>query len=225
MTVKTKQITFVQLMKEFTKYVATSKTRPVLQCVSFDGETFTATNSHVMLKVNKEAVSDIPKEVFAGCLYNPKIMQFVTLESKYPETKRLLPNINNIQTEINLDGHLNNLIKEMKELCKTDRIISAMTPSNQITILDTGNKYDSKLSLSIKGEIDNNKINIEKIVSGKPVLLHLNAKYLINALGTCKKLSKLNDNKCTLNIIGRFTPMNFRQENVFDLIVLPVRVY
>jgi DNA polymerase III sliding clamp (beta) subunit (PCNA family) len=223
--IKTKQIEFIELMKTFNNFVSKKGLRPVLKNVYYDGKNFIATNTHIALFVNSENVKNIPDYIVNGSLIDPRKMKLSDEKLNYPDVSRLIPKEYDSNTTISLDGYLNDLIKDMKELCKTDRIISKLTPSSQIAIMDTGNKFDNKFSLSIKGDNQNDKISINNIVQGESIKLHVNVKYLIGALTTCKKLSKLNDNKCTLEIIGAMRPMNFRQENVFDLIVSPVRVY
>lgn len=228
---KIKQIEYLSLMKTFKNFVMKNgkESQQVLNYVYFDGKYFIATNTHVLLKVNSEYIKNIPDTIVEGSLFDVKEMYLINSKLneafKYPNVNRLIPNVNDFNTTISLDGSLHILIKDMKELCKTDRILSDLTQSKQIAILDTGNKYDNKFTLSIKGENEKEKIKIDNVVTGEPILLHMNAKYLIDALAVCKKLTKLNSEPCTLKLLSRLRPMNFRQENVFDLIVLPVRVY
>jgi hypothetical protein len=218
----TKQIEYVELMKTFKTFVSKKAERPVLKLVHFDGKNFVATNSHILLVVKSEYVKNIPANIIEGSLINPLTVELHQSNEalKYPNVSRLIPSEYDTNTTIGLDGQINDLIKGLKVLTKSNRAMNGLTPSSQIAILDV--KQD--LSISIKDDETKEKLNIEN-VQGEKVLLHLNAKYLIDALTTCKKLSKLNDNKCTLNITGRLRPMNFKQENVFDLIVLPVRIY
>ena len=49
--------------------------------------------------------------------------------------------------------------------------------------------------------------------------------YVKDALMAVRKLNKLSYGNPTMNLISRVRPINIYKENVYDIVVLPVRLY
>jgi DNA polymerase III sliding clamp (beta) subunit (PCNA family) len=209
----TKTIQFNDLMKVFTKFVGKSESRPVLKNVYFDGKYFYGTDSHKLLRVNSEYVSDIPTDI---TLYDPKNIQPVNAKMNYPDCSRLIPIDYN--SNVVLDSNIKDLhkhVKEIKKIVKKDR--------NHVMKIEF---YNNETKVSAKNETDTYSATVNNMwADEQEITLHLSANYLNDAIETIKKLSKVSYNTVQLGLISHLRPMNFYQENVFDIIILPVRTY
>jgi DNA polymerase-3 subunit beta len=212
----TKTIQFDDLMKVFTKFVSKSESRPVLKNVYFDGKYFYGTDATKLLRVNAEYVSDIPEHENDTFLFNPKENTFTNTLSNYPDCSRLIPIDYN--STVTIDGNIKNLhkhVKEIKKVVKKDR--------NHVMKMEFTNNETKVIA---KNETDNYSATINNMwADGEEIMLHLSANYLIDAIEAIKKLSKVSYNKVELGLVSHLRPMNFYQENVFDIIILPVRSY
>jgi DNA polymerase III sliding clamp (beta) subunit (PCNA family) len=212
----TKIIQFNDLMKVFTKFVGKSESRPVLKNVYFDGKYFYGTDATKLLRVNAEYVSDIPEHNTDTFLFNPKENTFANIISNYPDCSRLIPIDYN--STVTIDGNIKNLhkhVKEIKKVVKKDR--------NHVMKMEFTNNETKVIA---KNETDNYSATINNMwADGEEIMLHLSANYLIDAIEAIKKLSKVSYNKVELGLVSHLRPMNFYQENVFDIIILPVRSY
>jgi DNA polymerase III sliding clamp (beta) subunit (PCNA family) len=211
---ETKTIKFDDLMKVMKKYVSKSEARPVLQLVYLTEEGyFVATDSHHLIRVNKNVVSDIPEGLEAGKLYDPKEMKVTN--GNYPDTSRLIPYDYN--STVTIDSNIKEFqqhVKEIKKIVKKDR--------NYVMKLEFKR---NETVISGKYEEDNYSAAMKSMyVEGDEVKLHLSAKYLDIALDTVKKLSKVSYNPIHLGIVSNMRPMVFKQEGLFDIIILPVRI-
>jgi hypothetical protein len=237
---KNKTISFTDLMKVFKKYVSGSSVRPTLQLVSFDGEYFTGTDSHVLLRVNKNYVSDIPENVLAGSLINPIDNTINTEGHNYPETSRLIPNHSNTTVELNKSS-LNDLQKTIK--CSGQSMNGKQNKSKVIKLEFTYDGVtvfsDNHLEKDIANKVSKGQHDIEGLhtiidyrksltnisVSGEELKIHASCKYLNDALITIKKLSKLSNGNAEICLMGKMRPIQFKQNGFFDLLVLPIRKY
>jgi DNA polymerase III sliding clamp (beta) subunit (PCNA family) len=214
-TVKT--IKFEDVMKIMKKFVSRKESRPVLKYVYNDKQYLYATNSHILLRVNKEYISDIPEFTF----YDPKNMTIINDKCNYPDCSRLIPI--DFNSTITLDGNLKELhnhVKEIKKVVKKNinHIMKMEFYKNETIVSGDNYEKDEKYKeyfASIKS------LQTE----GQELTLHLSANYLNDALETIKKLSKVSYNHVQLGIVSNMRPMNFKQEDVFDIIVLPIRTY
>jgi hypothetical protein len=222
-TVANKTISFDQVMKVFKKYVATNDFRKILQNVHFDGQYLIATNSHVLLRVNKNYISDIPDNMQEGSLFDPKKMEFVSNSlHSYPETNRLIPNYHNSLVTLNTSNtkELHKHIKEAKTLVKRKR--------NQLAKIEITNENTNIYAHDIDkegNEVEYNECIESVFTNDEKISFHVNSKYMDDILMTVKKLSKLNQNETEFKFISRLRPIHISHQEVFDIVVLPVRVY
>jgi hypothetical protein len=249
-TVANKTISFDQVMKVFKKYVATNDFRKILQNVYFDGEHLIATDSHTLLRVNKNYISDIPEGMQEGSLFDPKKMGFASdsLHS-YPETSRLIPNFSNSTVSLNKNNikELHNHIKEAKKAAKeyySPIKFNFYQSYTEISAQDSFTKgfkeehgenyrqvYEELVQIEKEQfgknppELSEYHTEIESIyVEGEELIVHVNPKYINDALMTVKKLSKLSSNDVKILMTGKMQPIQFKQEEVFDILVLPIRI-
>jgi DNA polymerase III sliding clamp (beta) subunit (PCNA family) len=208
----TKTITFEQAMKIFKNFVSKSESRPVLQYVYNDGTYLYATDSLKLLRVNIEYISDMPEFT----LYNPKNMTVINDKYNFPECSRLIPI--NYNSTVTIDGNIKDLhkhVKEIKKIVKKDR--------NHVMKMEFSNK---ETKVSARNETDNYSAVLNNMwAEGEKVTLHLSSYFLDNALDAIKKLSKVSYNSVELGIVSHLRPMNFKQDGVFDIIILPIRTY
>ena len=246
----TKTISFDQVMTQFKKYVASSEMRPVLQYVYFDGSHFIATNSHVLLRVNKDYIADIPADIETGSLFDPKEMKVVTdyQKTSYPETSRLISDYSNSTVLLNKDN-LKEFQQHVKEAKKAGKSIhspiklkftqSYMEITSMCSLTEAmkeshGESYKEEYEKLKEYDIENGKnppelseYNAETnniYVEGEAVTIHVSPKYMNNAVMTVKKLTKLNKDQLQLSMNGKMRPVQFSQGDVFDLIVMPIRM-
>jgi hypothetical protein len=218
----TKTIKFDDLMKVMKKYVATKDTRPVLQYVSYDGKYFTGTNSHHLLRVNAECVSDIPAEYGESFIYNPKQELKLNAEYDYPDTSRLIPDINDYNSTADINGNIKELqqhIKAAKNIVKKNRNKVVKLEFTNTDTWITGDNYNEE------GEyIEYTKKMNSLYVNGNDITVHVNSDYINTALDVVKKLSKLSYNQVNLNMKSAMRPIHINQNGIFDIIVLPIRM-
>jgi len=221
MKTKTKTLTFDQSMKIFKKFVAKSSVRPVLQYVYFDGKYLVATDSHRLLRVNADYITDFPKNMKDTFLYCPKEMTSKNIYMSYPDISRLIPSSSDSTVLINEKN-----IKDFQGLVKEAK---KMLPKDVVRFNLSFTQMDATITVSELKEGEWSEIyskSIESLyVEGKPISFHVNARYMNDALEAVKKLSKLSSNHVELRISSPIRPIHFKQEDVFDLLVLPIRVY
>lgn len=227
-----KTIKFDQLMKVFKNFVSKSETRPVLKLVYLNDNYFYATDSHQLLRVNKNYVSDIPESITDGSLIDPKTMN-ITEQLNYPDCSRLIPNQSN--STVLLNGNIKefeNVTKEIKglkkgrknKIVKMDITKNCINFSGQYVINEKQYKLekeqkDDNVDLFKNYEYTVNSLNVE----GDEIKIQVGDIYLNTALGTVKKLSKLSYSDVEMKINGNMRPILFTQNNVFDIIVMPIR--
>jgi hypothetical protein len=213
----TKTIKFEDLMKVFTKFVGKSETRPILKTVYFDGQYFYGTDATKLLRVNREYVTDIPQYVEEKFLFDPVKMEkvFDYNVKSFPDCSRLIPYDYN--SKVVIDGNikdLHNHVKEIKKIVKKDK--------NHVMKIEFSN---NETKVSAKNETDTYSATVNNMWADRQeITLHLSANYLNDAIETIKKLRKVSYNTVQLGLISHLRPMNFHQENVFDIIIMPVRM-
>jgi hypothetical protein len=214
----TKQIKFDDLMKLFKKYVAKSETRPVLQMVYYNNNDnyFYATDSHQLLRVNADYVSDVPAELKENPLCNPKNMEFKN-NLNYPEVSRLIPHYSDSTVIIdNSIKEFHQYVKETKKVVKKNRnsVMKLDLKQNGITVSGVNTETEEICSASM------DSMHVE----GNELTLHINANYIDAACDVIKKLSKVKNEDITLGMTGQYRPIHFNQYGVFDIVILPVRI-
>lgn len=214
----TKTIHFDQLMKIFKKFVSKSEVRPVLKLVNFDGEYFTATDSHVLLRVNAKYVSEIPANLNDTFLYDPKEETAKVISQSFPDTSRLIPTYTETNALINSNiKEFHNHIKAIKKIKVKGQKVVKLKMNKSYT------EVSSKFNINGNEESYEAEIN-SLFVEGEEIIINTSSKYLNDALDTIKKLSKLDSNKVEMNMTSNMRPIHFKQEGVFDLLVTPIRV-
>lgn len=219
--IETKTISFENMMKLFKKYVAKSESRPVLEHVYFDGESFRATNTHVLLKVNAEYVSDIPQGYPETFLYDPKTMTLNESNMNYPETSRIIPNYSEATITLNNKNikELQDVLKESKKIAKNHKNKNIHMEFNSTGAIIKAEYIDKdKTKEEYRSTIDN------LLADGKEIKLDANVQYMQDALVVAKKLSKLNGESTQINLISNMRPIVFSQKDIFELLVMPVRI-
>lgn len=220
MTTQTKTIEFSKLIPDFKRFAVTNNRKKyneqddLLRLVHFDGKHLMVTDSHRMLRVNAEHVEGLPS--YEPFLYDMKTNEIVTRERDYPDLKRYFNYDWN--TRIALDRkNITEVRKSVTEVLKTAKEIKNNTVNisikdNTLTITDTKNK-DIKMAN-------------ELVTIGQNIDFHMNCKYFNEALMTTNKLLKLSkyDDRADLNIIGSFMPIQINKDDIFNILVLPVRV-
>lgn len=222
-----KQITFTNLMKEFKKYISKDKTRQILQYVYFDGNNFVATDSHILLKVTKEIVSDIPKEIIAGSLINPTTMEIVeNIDKKYPDTNRIFPQDCNLNMTLNGSlKEINGIIKDRKKLFTgkgVENLYQFITQDDYLEIRTLNSPYNEKAEI-LSQYIMRHRTFTES--DGIEKIINVQSDYVTKSFGTITKLSKLSKDDIQFKIKGKMQPIVFEQENIFSILVMPVRTY
>lgn len=213
---KTKEITFAQVMKMFKKFVAKSSSRPVLQYVYFDGSHFVATNSHVLLRVNKDYITDIPEDLPKTFLYDPKEMISRDIDMKYPDVSKLIMNYSDSMVTMN-DGVIKEFINQIKEakkvVNKKKNKPIGLSFCKPHTIIES--EYEE-----INYKIKNKNIGVD----GNEITLHLNAQYLVNALEVVKKFNKVSNDNTEIRMYSPLRPIQITKRDVFDIVLMPVRL-
>lgn len=214
-------------MQEFKKYTTKGEERPILQYVHFDGTHFIATNSHILVKVNKDYISNIPTEIYSNCLYDPIEMEIVenTLY-KYPDTSKVFP------YDCGLNVKINNTLNEIQSHIKLGNTLLKGKSLEKLFQFTAQDDYlEIKAINSIKGkdkEIKNQSImrhNEFSYSNGNEIIFSLKSEYVTNALATIKRLSKLSHEDVQFKIKSRVQPVVFEQNGVFSILILPVVTY
>lgn len=222
------QITFEQAVGELRKYTAKKSdviNRPILKNIYFDGESFIATNSFILLTINKDVVKDIPVNIKEGSLINPKNSELINEDlGKYPNVSKFIP------TSCKLKLKFNKLQKEMlKQVRAGNRLIRSKSETKMYRLVLDG----SYMSITaLKQEEDKREEKYEYTWGSNNVLesdneqftTHVNSSYLTTALNTVSRLARISNSDMTLSFSGRLRPTLIQQEGVFNLIILPLRV-
>jgi DNA polymerase III sliding clamp (beta) subunit (PCNA family) len=208
-----KTIEFNKIVKDVKKFTSKSDVRPVLQHVYYDGKYIIATDAHRLIRINSDYISELPTN--NPFLYNVKNNCIANKEMTYPEVHRLIA-IGDIETETDITNGLNDFLQVAKEATKAvkkqqNNMIKITANYDQITI--TGeymeSSYTKDLSIPSNGEYK----------------IYLNGKYLIDALQTFKKLNKLTNDSLIMGYKGQMKPLHFKKGEIFDALILPIRVY
>lgn len=229
--IATKTITFEKAMKLFKKYVSKSATRPVLQYVYFDPQGYlVATDSHTLLRINTDYITDIPSDYTPNSLFCPKEMKLVEESYNYPDTSRLMPI--DFNSTVKLDNsslkELTDQVKASKKLLTKKQGHVALNLTTKSTDIITNELIETKLGKKVV-ERTFETINTETInslwVDGEEMKVSLNTNYLLNALDVTKKLSSLSNDPTSIKLVSSMRPFVFTQSDIFDVLVLPIRTY
>ena len=210
-------IEFEKLIPDFKRFAASKRgPREILKYVHYDGSHISVTDGYRMLRVNAERVAGLPyDEPFLYNVYTGESVKGSKLDTKsYPGTNRLIPDHYNTSIELDdrtiksLRGSVAELVKSVKKTENTF-IRFNITPNN-ISIGDRDNKFNKDIACRVIGD------SIE---------VHFNRTYVKDALMAVSKLDKLSYSNPTMDLISNVRPINICKENVYDIVVLPVRLY
>lgn len=217
---KTKTIEFERVMKDFKKFVSRSEAQPVLQNVDYDGKYLTATDGHVMIRLNAECVENIPSnEPFQ---YDPRNMEIVPNPDNFPQVDRLISREGEWKSIVTLNNSnlkdFQDHIKEAKKVVKgvRNKVVKLNFTQSDTTITGKPNSDDEK---------EYNETINSTYVEGEDIIIKANAKLLNDTLTTIKKLNKLTNTDITLSMNGHLRPIHFHKEDVFDILVCPIRSF
>lgn len=219
---KNKTITFEATVKMLSKFTAKKPTRPELELIYYDGiGNLYATDSHRLIRLSITYISDFP-DTTEPFLYNPKTNEFVEGLNYTTTVSRLIPN--NYNTLINI----NNNIKDIESVAKEIKKAVSKEKNSPITfnftdietgvngVVKTEQKYNEKVCSSI--------LNSVRVNSGENVRVTVNVKYLLDGITTMKKLTKLSNDNIELKIISNMRPVVFSQLDIFDILLMPIRL-
>jgi DNA polymerase III sliding clamp (beta) subunit (PCNA family) len=212
---QTKTIPFEKLLIDLKKFTAGSNSpRPVLELIYFDGTCLYATDSHVAIRVKSDLVEVPTSDPF---LYNPNKGEFVDLNHyKYPSLDRIFPIDHNTEIKLN-----NNELKKLKQ--STNEIHKAVkNKRNRVSKVQVSNNL-IQLSAYENEEV-NEKVPLTN-TSGEDINFHVNAKFLKDALVTAEKLNKVSQMTSDIRLISNMRPIVITDNNAYDIVVTPVRVY
>jgi DNA polymerase III sliding clamp (beta) subunit (PCNA family) len=209
-----KTIEFDKIIKDVKKFVSKSDVRPVLQYVYFDGKYIIATDSRRLIRINGEYISNLPAT--HPFLYDVKNNCITDKEMTYPDVHKLIA-MGDIVTETDITNGLDDFLQAAKEAKKTvnkqvNNMIRLTVDYEEITITGEymGNSYTKNLPISSNNDV---------------YKIWLNGKYLIDALQTIKKLNKLSNDPMIMGYKGDLRPLHFKKGDVFEALILPIRVY
>lgn len=214
MTTKTKvkPMTFEKVLKVFKPFVAKkTAVREVLKMVHFDGEYLQATDSHILLRVHKDFISDLPSnEPFLWDYHNnttcEKSLNYFNLSRMIPEyfeceatykTKELLL-----------------IVTELKKVAEGKVKPIRLSIEGDKTTLTAYNATEQR-------EIETR--TTESSIKGKELNICLGSDNFKNVLSTVKVLSS--EDNITLQLTGKNSPLRISQKGIFDILVSPIRLY
>ena len=216
-TTQNKTIEFEKLIPDFKRFAASKRgPREILKYVHYDGSYITIMDGHRMLRVNAECVTGLPyDEPFLYNVYTSESIKGSKADTKsYPETNRLIPDYPNTSVELD-DGTIKSLRGGVGELAKSvkkteNSLIRLNVTQNNINIGDQEGEFNKDIAASVTGDA---------------IEIYFNRMYVKDVLMTVSKLDKLSQGNPTMGITGRLRPANIHKENVYDIVLLPVRLY
>lgn len=210
MTTKTKSIAFEKALSIFKSFVA-RKTSPreVLRMVYFDGEYLQGTNSHVLLRIHKDYIENLPTQ--DEFLYDIHYNTMSEKSLRYPETSRMFPSY----FEAEVTYKVKDLLKVARELKKE----VAKIENNPIRfIIDNGNTI-------LTATNEENITSVREITSNNTmngINFKVNATHVINTLSKLKQLFNSDEIKLELFKEG-LKPIAIRGYGKFDVLIMPIK--
>lgn len=219
-----KQLTFNQAMTQFKKYVAKSDARPALKYVQYHENGYlVATNSHVLLKIHTDYITDIPKDYTTGSLINPKTLE-IRNDLKYPEVSRIIPDYRDSNINVTLNDNIKDLqdvLKKLKPIYKHSKNKVVKMELNKDKTILSSKGYDKENDVELYEEhiLNNVYSNYDNLT------ISFNGNYFQNVLAIAKKFNGLTKNNSMLHFYSNVRPFLFTQPGVFDAIIMPVRTF
>jgi len=216
---QTKTIEFEKLIPDFKRFAASkNEARIVLKYAHYDGKYITVTDSYRLIRVNADYVTGLPyDEPFLYNVYTGESIKGSKVDTKnYPETNRLIPDNKNTSVELH-DKTLKEFKNSLDELLKLD---SVKKNDNKVINFEIDNRF-----MTVK-DVKGIQVNeLECFITGENVKFSINCKYMKDALITVNKLNKLSYDNPSMDIVSHLRPINICKENVFDIVVLPLRFF
>ena len=215
-TTQNKTIEFEKLIPDFKRFAASKRgDREILKYVHYDGSHISVTDSHRLIRINADYVTGLPyDEPFLYNIYTGESVKGSKLDIKsYPETNRLIPDYSNTSVELD-DGTIKSLRGGVAELVKLvkkteNNLIRLNVTRNNLNIGDQDGEFNKDIACSVTGDA---------------IEIYFNRMYVKDALMAVSKLDKLSQGNPTMDIISRLRPANIHKENVYDIVLLPVRL-
>ena len=217
--IQTKTIEFDKLIPDFKRFAASKGTdREVLKYAYYDGSYITVTDGYILIRINTNYVTSLPyDEPFLYNVYTGESIKGSKDDTKnYPKTNSLIPDHKNTSVELH-DKTLKEFKRSLDELLKLD---SVKKIDNKVINFEINNFF-----MTVKDVKDIQVNELKCLTTGKDIKLSLNCKYMKDALMTVNKLNKLSYDNPSMDIVNSMRPINICKENVFDIVMLPLRSF
>ena len=214
-----KTIEFEKLIPDFKRFAASkNEARIVLKYAHYDGKYITVTDSRRLIRINADYVTGLPyDEPFLYNVYTGESIKGSKDDTKnYPKTNSLIPDHKNTSVELH-DKTLKEFKRSLDELLKLD---SVKKIDNKVINFEINNFF-----MTVKDVKDIQVNELKCLTIGKDIKLSLNCKYMKDALMTVNKLNKLSYDNPSMDIVNSMRPINICKENVFDIVMLPLRSF
>ena len=211
MNTTTKAIQFDKLIPNL-KHFTTDKNREVLKYAYYDGENLYATDSHRLIKIKGEYVEGLPSA--DPFFFNPKTREvFDSDKFNYPEVNRLFPTTYN--TSIVIDNE-----KEFKKQVSSVHEVAKQIKNKMSTLQITR----SNVTLSAYREESEAIEDVDGMMSGDDLTISFNNMYMKQVLQAVGKLKQKNS-KIRMYFTGKMRPITITDDEVFNIMLMPVRPY
>lgn len=220
MTVAVKTISFEKLIPNFKHFAGRKGSfRPVLEHVYNDGQHLIVTDSHRLLKINLDYISDVPFS--EGEFYNPHTKEVKSSDAfNYPQVDRLIPTSYKTSGIINNVNQFKNNISDLKKENKNEET-DKVTKGGSVVELQMSK---DKAILGHYKLMNKLSYNIELETTGENLTVHFNDLYMKQALMAISKLNKLDNSSVDIGFNGGMRPIHIKKDEIFDIVVMPVRV-
>lgn len=197
----------------------------VLKCIYFDGQYLYATDSFKAIRVNAKYIELPMDDPFLYDVYEKKFYRTIEGKStsndyKYLNMNRLFPDTFN--TEFRLTN------RQVTEYKKAIELMHTVAKHNRNNVMQLDVKQ-YELTFSVENEDDEitgKQIMDNITIVGDELTVHFNSEFMNKAFMSVKKLIKLNDKKDQVEVkfTGKLRPITITDNEVFETIILPVRV-
>lgn len=222
MTTKKKTISIEKAMPDFRRFAATkSEARSILQNVKLGDKYAYATDSHVLIRMNKDALE--LGDIGDSDLINTRTGEMtkdVDAVNPYPSSiDRLIPEESNTRLSINKSDikTFRNAVDEALEFIEQDE--RGLYPLDIVITAGEASFY----ALNEQAEVFSRKINAD--VSGEDLTISLDARKLKSLLVTVNKFRRLSDDNepISMEFTGKLRPIKISDSAAYDIVLMPIR--
>lgn len=209
----TKEIEWGKIRPDLKRISAKSGTRPALISAYNDGTHVNVTDTHVALRIEKEAITGSPIGPDEGI----DVHTGEEMKGSYPELRRLFPT-SDAKSEITLDK---SQVNEMKKAFERMGVLVKSKKNHPVKWA----VYGETAKLSVYNEEDGSTAN-DVVDHGKHANfheVHVNYKLINNVLTFAKKTMVAGD-EITVKFYGQHRPILI-EGNAWQALVLPIRMY